>query len=75
MVSDTELKITKDFSGTSPIYNDSYQIAGSLRGLFLVVTQEQTVTPSGNIDEIVVKLSTTSSGDTGILRYSLDYFE
>ncbi len=69
------ISITKDFSGTSPIYNDEYQESGDTRGFYFVVEQQQTVESSTITDEIVVKFSTTVSGTTGNFRYSLSYFD
>jgi len=69
------IEITKDFSGTTPIYNDEYQESGSVRGFTFFVTQEQTIVSSAEIDEVVISLTTTSSGIAGTLRYSLSYFD
>ena len=69
------IEVTKDFLGTTPIYNDEHQESGSVRGFTFLVTQEQTIVSSAEIDEVVISLTTTSSGIAGTLRYSLSYFD
>lgn len=69
------ISITKDFSGTTPIYDDEYQESGDTRGFYFIVEQQQTLVSSVVTDEIIVKFSTTTSGTTGTFRYSLSYFD
>jgi len=70
------LSITKDFSGTTPIYNDEYAESGDTRGFYFIVEQQETIVASTVIDEIVISFSTASSGSSqGTFRYSLSYFD
>jgi len=69
------LSITKDFSGTTPIYNDEYAESGDTRGFYFIIEQQETSVASTVIDDIIISFSTTTSGSQGTFRYSLSYFD
>ena len=69
------LTITKDFSGTTPVYNDEYIESGNARGFYFIVEQQETIVSSTVTDTITVKFSTATSGSAGTLQHSLSYFD
>ena len=69
------LTITKDFSGTTPVYNDEYIESGNARGFYFIVEQQETIVSSTVTDTITVKFSTATSGSAGTFQHSLSYFD
>lgn len=69
------IKITKDFGGLNPIFDDSYHESGTTRGFGFLIEQQQSVVASSVIDEMVIKFATSAAGPAGTLRYSLSYFD
>jgi len=69
------LTITKDFSGTTPVYNDEYIESGNARGFYFIIEQQETVVSSTVTDTITVKFSTATSGSAGTFQHSLSYFD